>query len=145
VIHVAPVQEIKIELTSAFSMNMSPPDMSQFVYSGQLYFVNGAWYIKYVEQEEDGQTYTTLKVKEDEIMVIRNGLVTMRHSYRPGIRTSGSYAGPGGMMWMDTATKEMQVCYDKEGDLSAVVWTYDLYLNEQKVGRYRISCRLMRI
>jgi uncharacterized beta-barrel protein YwiB (DUF1934 family) len=140
-----PVQEVKIRVTSEFSMAMAPPDTYTADYSGQLRFMNGIWYIKYVEQEEDGQTNATVKVSEDEIVVIRNGLVSMRQSYRRDAKTSGTYdAGAGGVMQMDTETKDIQLRYDKEGYLQSAAWVYNLYLNGQKIGQYTVHCRLTR-
>jgi len=140
-----PVQEVNIELTSKFAIKIAPPDIHKAAYSGQLHFMNGTWYIKYVEQEEEGQTNATVKVKEDEIVVIRNGVVSMRQSYRPGVKTSGSYTSAAGVMQMDTDTKDMRLHYDEDGYLSEAVWVYDLYLNEQKIGRYTVQCRLTRL
>lgn len=140
-----PVQEVSIELISESSLGTSPSDMHKAAYSGQLYFMNGTWYIKYIEQEEEGQTNATVKVKEDEIVVIRNGLVSMRQSYRPGIKTSGSYVSLAGEMSMDTDTRDIRLHYDEAGYLTAAVWVYDLYLNEQNIGRYTVQCRLTRL
>jgi uncharacterized beta-barrel protein YwiB (DUF1934 family) len=141
----SPVQEVSIELISESSLGTSPSDMHKAAYSGQLYFMNGTWYIKYIEQEEEGQTNATVKVKEDEIVVIRNGLVSMRQSYRPGIKTSGSYVSLAGEMSMDTDTRDIRLHYDEEGYLTAAVWVYDLHLNEQNIGRYTVQCRLTRL
>jgi uncharacterized beta-barrel protein YwiB (DUF1934 family) len=139
-----PVQNVNIELTSTFTVSMASPDTHRLEYTGQLYFLNGTWYIKYVEQEEDGQTNTTIKANAQEIVVIRNGLVSMRQSYQPGVTTMGSFHGAGGLMWMDTETKEIQLQHDAEGYLSSIKWTYILHVNEQRVGHYTVHCRLTR-
>lgn len=139
-----PVQEVGIEVISEFSLTMAPAETNRIAYAGQLYFMNGTWYIKYVEQDEAGETNATVKVKEDEIVVIRNGVVSMRQSYRPGVKTGGLYHSAAGVMQMDTDTRDIALRYDADGYLRTAVWVYDLYLNEQSIGRYTVQCRLTR-
>ncbi|MBN6187114.1 DUF1934 domain-containing protein [Aneurinibacillus sp. BA2021] len=139
-----PVQEVNIEVVSEFSLAMAPSETNRITYQGQLHFMNGTWYIKYVEQDEDGRTNATVKVKEDEIVVIRSGMISMRQSYRPGVKTGGVYHSAAGAMQMDTDTKDIALRYDADGYLHTAVWVYDLHLNEQNIGQYTVQCRLTR-
>ncbi len=142
---IPPAQNVTIEMTSTFAIQMAPPDSHKAVYTGQLHYMNGTWYIKYAEEQEEGKTKATLKIKDGEVSVIRNGAISMRHSYRPGVKTSGFYTGPAGRMQMDTETYKLELGRDEDGFLSSAAWVYDLYLNEQKIGRYTIACSLQRL
>nr|WP_027415251.1 DUF1934 domain-containing protein [Aneurinibacillus terranovensis] len=137
-------ERVTISMVSTFRIRMAPPDIHKIQYEGQLYATGDGWYIKFVEPGEEGTTNTTLKMKEDEITVIRHGAVTMRHSYRKGVKTAGSYIGPAGAMHMETDTRDVRYKNDEQGWLSSCAWSYDLYLNEQKIGRYELECSIAR-
>ncbi|BAU26422.1 uncharacterized beta-barrel protein YwiB (DUF1934 family) [Aneurinibacillus soli] len=139
-----PVQQVAITIESRFVLEGGRRDKHEYRYAGELHLMNGTWYIKYVEQDEAGETNATMKVRPDEVVVIRNGLVSMRQSFRPGVPTSGIFESMAGPMQMDTETTDVRVEYDEEGYLCEAVWNYTLFLNEQEVGRYMVTCSLQR-
>lgn len=139
-----PVQQVTIDIESRCDLGAGRRDKHQYRYKGEMHLMNGTWYIKYVEQGEDGETNATVKIKSDEVVVIRNGFVSMRQSYRTGVTTSGMYESPAGPMQMDTATTGIKLEYDEEGYLQTASWSYKLSLNEQEVGTYNVTCSLQR-
>ncbi|WCK54386.1 DUF1934 domain-containing protein [Aneurinibacillus sp. Ricciae_BoGa-3] len=139
-----PSQQVNIHLRSIFRLKTSSPDIHRVNYEGRLYALGDSWLVKFVEHEEDGNTNTTLKIKGDEITVIRQGAVTMRQHYQKGVKTSGTYEGPAGMLQMDTETIEVLHQNGQDGWLRQCSWKYDMYLNGQKIGRYELECMFTR-
>lgn len=138
-----PVQQVAIDIESLM-LSAGRRDKNEYRYKGEMHLMNGTWYIKYVEPGEDGETNATLKIKPSEVVVIRNGLVSMRQSFRAGITTSGMYESLAGPMQMDTETTDVRLEYDEEGYLQKASWVYNLSLNEQEIGTYTVTCSLQR-
>ncbi|WP_054951157.1 DUF1934 domain-containing protein [Numidum massiliense] len=122
-------------------------------YTGTAWIGSKQWVVRYVEQaqaddreRERSEVHTTVKVKADELLVIRRGAVAMRQLFRPGVETSGSYVTPYGAMHMVTATEHLaqKTTAPEESDSTAkgnwyVAWRYRLTLNGADAGTFAMT------
>lgn len=91
----------------------------------------GARYICYEETDPALQgTTTTVKVKEDELRLIRHGSVTSELAFVPGRRMSGSYQVGKLRMRMETITEQMDSRW--EGRSGRLRWTYRLIVDDEQ-------------
>ncbi|MFB9754352.1 DUF1934 domain-containing protein [Paenibacillus hodogayensis] len=105
---------------------------------GELYAVNGMFYLRYDEPDTDmGRTTATVKWDESHIKVIRHGDVRSDLTFRSGTRTVGSYELPQGRMELEVMTHGIdRKLTDGLGMLS---WSYDMVAGGAPAGRMRLA------
>lgn len=110
---------------------------------GELYDKNGTSYIRYREQQEEGAPLqNTFIIKEDEITLIKEGTVRMKHSFQLGKVTKGRYDTPLASFEMGTKTTLLSYQYDYEKEQGSLQLNYDLWLNQGEAGSFELSMNL---
>ncbi|WP_017756645.1 DUF1934 domain-containing protein [Calidifontibacillus oryziterrae] len=106
---------------------------------GTLYGKEGATYISYKEMMEGiGKVSTTVKIKRDELTIIRSGGISMNHTYRTGQTTISTYHGPYGSLEMLTKTENMEYVYRTNSQKGRLTLAYQLHMQGEAVGRHRL-------
>ena len=104
---------------------------------GQLFQKGPAVFLRFEEPAEDGKkTIQTLKVKPNEMTVIRKGAITMNQRFIAGIETEGMYQSPYGPMSMTTKTKQVDYKWDEANKTGKLRLRYTLHLQGSKAGDY---------
>lgn len=104
---------------------------------GELYDVNGTYYLRYEEPGGDmAGTTATVKWNDTQVKVIRRGGAESDLTFRSGTRTIGSYALPQGRMELELYTHGIE--RKLEGGLGTLSWSYDMYAGGAHVGRIRL-------
>ncbi|WP_048601548.1 DUF1934 domain-containing protein [Rubeoparvulum massiliense] len=115
---------------------------------GKLYGEEERYFLRYSMNEgQESEVQTTLKLEPNQLTIIRQGSVTMRHSFILGEVGRSWYTTPYGRMEMTTMTTQLE--YDgKAGSqashlLQSLLITYQLWLAGQEAGQFRIAIQVL--
>ncbi len=87
-------------------------------------------YIRYEEEHELGSVKTTVKIAENEVVVMRTGAVVMKQRFIKGMVTATEYTTPYGRLQLATNTHSLShVAENRQGKL---VLHYDLQIDEKE-------------
>lgn len=110
-----------------------------FTTEGTFYEKNGATFLTFQEPIEEGQINTILKMKADEVLIMRSGEVVMRNVYKRQTETIGTYQSAVGVFEMKTKTDAFEYTYNEKSQKGKLFFSYTLQLQEQPAGRYTIT------
>ena len=120
----------------------------------QLFRKGRTSYIRYEEELEGiGRVMTTLKVEEQQVTIIRHGVLRMKHVYRLGEETISQYETGEGSLIMKTKTLSLEytpfeadqllptsgASFSNQGRLHL---SYHLTLQDQYVGQFTLEFNL---
>ena len=125
-------QDVKITIASKQDDGQESIEVNKKS-QGILYNKAGTFYLKYTEDLEDvTEVKTTLKIKEDNLTLIRRGNLNSIQHFIPGEKTSFDYKTPYGKFKFELEVKEFLVDVNlKQGQIDIV---YELYNQQQLVG-----------
>lgn len=105
---------------------------------GHLYKKDTTLYLKYDEVLEEGDVHTVIKITHREAIIIRNGAVKMKLTFRHDEHFSSTYQSPYGMLEMVTFTKHLEhaVVNDHNGLIDL---QYDLHIQGALAGTYHMT------
>ncbi|MBR8645124.1 DUF1934 domain-containing protein [[Brevibacterium] frigoritolerans] len=83
----------------------SETETYELVTFGTKMYKGADLYLQYKEENETGQTQTTIKHKPDETILLRNGAIKMRQLFRLQEATNGHYESIYGRLGLRTTTK----------------------------------------
>jgi len=107
---------------------------------GTLYSKDDATFLAYKEiMENVEQISNIVKIKNDEVTIMRSGGISMRHTYKKGTITSGAYQSPFGSMEMVTKTENVDFTYPAKSRKAQLILSYQLQMEGQWVGRHRLT------
>jgi uncharacterized beta-barrel protein YwiB (DUF1934 family) len=105
---------------------------------GDLYLKGDHAYIRYEESAAElGKTITLLKVEPGQIRIIRQGDVESEQTFAPGEKRIGFYKTIQGRLELEMHTQELAA--NIVLGLGSVIWSYDLYVQGEHAGLYRIQ------
>ncbi|WP_202079729.1 DUF1934 domain-containing protein [Caldalkalibacillus salinus] len=135
--------EVLIDVTTISKENKTKDTQTQR--QGYLYHDGDQEYILRYEEQigdegEDQPTHTTLKIKGEEIKLIRHGTVQMNHTYVKGKTTEGRYHTPYGMMPMETKTTKLTFNWNE--DTGQLTLGYDLKMNNAFIDHLTLDIRI---
>ncbi|MBS4178013.1 DUF1934 domain-containing protein [Lederbergia citrea] len=99
----------------------------------------GQSYLMYEEIQEEGNIRTTVRMGEDEALILRGGAIKMRLPLSLSETLPGSYDG--GFGSLSITTKTHNLLYDRnESDGSGrFLAAYDLLAGDQLIGEYKLE------
>ncbi|SFA39580.1 Uncharacterized beta-barrel protein YwiB, DUF1934 family [Anoxybacillus pushchinoensis] len=107
---------------------------------------NGLYYLKgdvtYVTFEEmyEGETIkNVVKIMADEVVVLRSGAISMRHTFRKQSETIGTYESPMARWEMKTKTEQVLYQYNEKAKKGKLFFSYILHLSGKHVGRHAVT------
>ncbi|MBM7645403.1 uncharacterized beta-barrel protein YwiB (DUF1934 family) [Scopulibacillus daqui] len=103
--------------------------------TGQVIIKNNVLFLRYDETMDDiGTINNTVKIKDDEAVIIRKGAVSMRQPLKKGSVTEGTYHHPYGKMLMTTKTKTCQCSWNEDKKQGLIKIDYEFAMQGQHVG-----------
>ncbi|MGC6768003.1 YwiB family protein [Enterococcus sp. LJL128] len=112
-----------------------------FDLTGQMVKIGDTLYIRYKEEQEDGeQVPVTIKVEPDgKIQLIRAGDLRMRlkFGYREHLETA--YRTPYGLFQITTYTHNLRFSLKDQPISGSIVIDYDLSSQNAKIGEYHLE------
>lgn len=108
--------------------------------SGELYYKRGTYYLKYTETAQGLEgVKTTLKLKEEEVTLIRQGEVRTIQSFVPGGRTEFDYQTPHGTLNLALEVEEFELnLKQKSGEVNL---EYRIYSQEGLVSNNQLAIK----
>lgn len=132
------MQPVKITVISENSSS-SGTEKLEVVSFGRLTEKNGIWYARYAESETTGfaGTNTTLKWKEESLVLIRTGTLEHRQEFGLGQVYHSLYQTPYLTIPMVTATEALQI--RKQGTGWVLDLVYDLFYAETEKNHIKMK------
>jgi uncharacterized beta-barrel protein YwiB (DUF1934 family) len=110
---------------------------------GTIYWKSDAVYLRYDEMmNETDKVNTTIKIKDEDITIIRSGAVSMKQRFAPGSLKEGTYESPYGPIQIATKTETMDFQWHEgtqEGKLSL---NYRVLFQGEEAGFHELVIKL---
>ena len=139
-----PHKQVKFILESRQSAengSLSDAESMTQTYTADLFIRNEALYYRYDEIDAAmGQTTTTIKVKEDEISVLRHGDVSSEQRCSMEAGTSGFFRFSKGTLFMQLYTRSMEIAL--EDGFGHLKWRYDLFLEGEHASTHSLHIKI---
>ncbi|CAH0345038.1 DUF1934 domain-containing protein [Bacillus sp. CECT 9360] len=130
-------QDVKVKLNTKIS-NGDETDTYEIVTSGTKFTKGNALYLQYTEEDDNGKTYTTLKFKEADALLMRSGVVKMRQVFSLSEVTNGHYESIYGTMTTQTRTKLISHLWDENKREGKFLFDYELFMQGNLLGQYEM-------
>ncbi|MFD3446749.1 DUF1934 domain-containing protein [Microbacteriaceae bacterium 4G12] len=105
-----------------------------------LYYEKGqSTYVTFQEPNEQGAINTIMKIRGDEVLIMRSGAVSMRQTHKKGELTNGTYNSELGTFSLETKTDNVLFEWSDKRKKGRLFLTYALRLNSSEAGRYTIT------
>lgn len=108
--------------------------------SNGLYYIKGnSTYLSFTEPNDFGKVKTVVKIKEDEVLILRKGAVAMRQLFRKQETTKGTYQSQAGLFEMEAKTNNIEYTFYKYAKKGKLFLSYALNLQGEDTGRYAMT------
>ena len=129
--------QVNIKLISTIRPIDGESESYEMWLTGQLLEKAGSMYLKYEEVQEDKSIRTTMKLGNEQALIMRNGAVKMRLPLNIIEQQMGHYESELGSMPLVIDTKEMT--FTKQAVSGDFHVQYDLLMGGQSVGNYTLD------
>ncbi|MFE3574211.1 DUF1934 domain-containing protein [Lysinibacillus sp. NPDC059133] len=129
--------QVNIKLISTIRPIDGESEGYEMLLTGQLLEKAGSIYLKYEEVQEDKTIRTTMKLGNEQALIMRNGAVKMRLPLNIMEQQMGHYESEFGSMPLVIDTKEMT--FTKQAVSGDFHVQYDLLMDGQSVGNYTLD------
>lgn len=137
---------IRLKLVTEIRDGAGRKELLTIEEEGTLYSKEDATFLAYKEMMENvGQISNVIKIKGDEVSIMRSGGISMRQTYKKGTTTSGSYQSPYGMMEMVAKTENVDFTNRTESKKAKLILSYQLQMQGEWVGRHRLTFMIDKI
>ncbi|EKN62973.1 DUF1934 domain-containing protein [Schinkia azotoformans] len=137
---------IRLKLVTEIRDGAGRKELLTIEEEGTLYSKEDATFLAYKEMMENvGQISNVIKVKGDEVLIMRSGGVSMRQTYKKGATTFGSYQSPYGMMEMVAKTENIDFTNRIDSRKAKLILSYQLQMQGEWVGRHRLTFMIEKI
>ncbi|MGG3803604.1 DUF1934 domain-containing protein [Metabacillus fastidiosus] len=102
-------------------------------------------YLRYEETHELGAVKTTVKLREQEVTIMRSGAVRMRQNFIEQEHTLTDYSTPFGKMQLDMRTKSLLIEKDNDVKEGKAVIIYDLQIGENDKHLHTLTITFKKI
>lgn len=134
--------ELPSSLTpTTLSQESAEPETYELITFGQYQETQTATYLRYQEALEVGTVNTTVKITNDEMLILRSGALKMRMVFRPGKPVSGTYHSPHGYMEIVTEAQNFTHDYNNKSNKGHITLKYDLSMQETLAGTYHLDIK----
>ncbi|WP_059352039.1 DUF1934 domain-containing protein [Bacillus coahuilensis] len=125
---------VRVDLSTTITQGEENETIS-FTTFGRYYEKAGSAYLRYDEVLEEGTVKTTVKLSNEQGLILRGGAVKMRLAFNREDRMNGSYESPHGTFLLQTHTKELSHTETAEGEGTLRI-RYELRMQGSSVGNY---------
>ncbi|MFJ6209330.1 DUF1934 domain-containing protein [Lysinibacillus sp. NPDC092081] len=129
--------QVNIKLISTIRPIDGESESYEMLLTGQLLEKAGSIYLKYEEVQEDKTIRTTMKLGNEQALIMRTGAVKMRLPLNIIEQQMGHYESELGSMPLVIDTKEMT--FTKQAVSGDFHVQYDLLMGGQSVGNYTLD------
>lgn len=129
--------QVNIKLISTIRPIDGESESYEMLLTGQLLEKAGSMYLKYEEVQEDKTIRTTMKLGDEQALIMRAGAVKMRLPLNIIEQQTGHYESEFGSMPLVIDTKKMT--YTKQAISGDFHVQYDLLMGGQSVGNYTLD------
>ncbi|MGE7998605.1 DUF1934 domain-containing protein [Lysinibacillus sp. NPDC093190] len=129
--------QVNIKLISTIHPIDGESESYEMWLTGQLLEKAGSMYLKYEEVQEDKTIRTTMKLGNEQALIMRAGAVKMRLPLNIIEQQIGHYESEFGSMPLVIHTKKMT--YTKQAVSGDFHVQYDLLMGGQSVGNYKLD------
>ncbi|PRX35790.1 uncharacterized beta-barrel protein YwiB (DUF1934 family) [Orenia metallireducens] len=130
-------QEVKIRINSSQLEGLDKNEIA-FKTKGLLYNKKGIYYLKYKEDLEGLKgVETTLKIKEDELTLIRQGQVRMIQEFVLDKQNNFDYHTPYGTLSFQVEVEELNI--DVDFFQGVIDLSYQLYNGEELISKNQLN------
>lgn len=132
--------KVKIKLNSTILPIDGEKENYEMWLDGALVKKSGKSYLRYVEQLEEKEIRTTVKMGNEDAFILRGGGVKMRLPFNTIQEEIGEYETQFGSMPIITKTNHLSYDYNEDNQLSGKFNVqYDLIISGQSVGKYTLE------
>lgn len=137
---IQPADQIPVKIKVHTSIqNGGEKETFELTTFGRYYLKNESAYLQYEEVTEEGQMKTTIKLTDNEMLLMRSGSIKMRMLLEEKKKHRGSYTTPFGELQIMTETKELQHRWNSETSEGRIEVLYDLSIQGSKAGTYSLQ------
>ena len=129
--------QVNIKLISTIRPIDGESESYEMWLTGQLLEKAGSMYLKYEEVQEDKTIRTTMKLGNEQALIMRAGAVKMRLPLNIIEQQTGHYESEFGSMPLVVETKKMT--FTKQAISGDFHVQYDLLMGGQSVGNYTLD------
>lgn len=132
--------KVKIKLNSVILPTEGESETYEMWLSGSFVKKSGKSYLRYVEELNEKQVRTTVKMGNEQALILRNGGVNMRLPFNMENHQYGHYETQFGTLPIEIKTDQLAYEHQEENRLSGNFKVqYDLMMNGQTVGKYKLE------
>lgn len=126
--------EVQIRIES-----QSPDQQVVQSVDAELYRKGDSFYYRYAEPDPTmGDTMTTVKVKNEQVKVMRHGGLQSEQTFTNQQQEWGFYQMAEGKLSLETRTESIAIQLNDIGH-GTVAWSYDLYITGEFAGQFKIK------
>lgn len=132
--------KVKIKLNSTILPIDGEQENYEMWLDGSLVKKSGKTYLRYVEQLEEKEIRTTVKMGNDQALILRGGGVKMRLPFNTIQEEIGEYDTQYGSLPIVTKTQHLSYDFIEDNLMSGKFNVqYDLIISGQSVGKYTLE------
>lgn len=110
---------------------------------GTLYRKSDAVYLRYDEVlNENDNVNTTIKIKDEDITIIRSGAVSMKQRFTPGGLKEGTYESPYGPIQIATKTDSIDFEWHELEQVGHLTLNYRVLFQGEEAGYHELAIKL---
>lgn len=129
--------KVKIKLNSTIIPVDGDKENYEMWLDGSLVEKSGKTYLRYIEQLEEKEIRTTVKMGNEQALILRGGGVKMRLPFNILQEERGAYDTQFGSMPIVTKTRHLSYHYNEDKSMNGTFNVqYDLIISGQSVGKY---------
>lgn len=113
-------------------------DLLELKAAGRWFRKGGSTYLQYDEELEEGTVHTTVKMKGEDVLILRSGAVKMRLHLLAEKETSGTYESPYGLLQTVASTKRLTQFLHEGESRGSVEAVYNFSILGEHVGTYHL-------
>lgn len=131
---------VKIKIVSSIIPTDGELEKYEMWLEGNFIEKGGSSYLRYKEVQDDLEIQTTVKLTENQSVIMRKGGVNMRLPLNLNRREDGHYESPMGSLPITTNTHQLSLEVNKDQQASGRFSTqYDLIIGGNSVGHYTLE------
>lgn len=134
---------VDVKLRSTIIHPGQPADKHTLQATGAIIEKAGNLYLRFEEKQNGQVIRTTVKLGDEEALIMRSGTVQMRLPFSMGTPRPGTYGNGPAMFNLLVKTKELQIDTDKAGAAGDFHVHYELHADGALLGTYKLQISFM--
>lgn len=135
------MEQVQLSLTVKQTLD-DKSEVTRQQYAASATAKQTGWYLSYHEQLEGiGKVHTVIRLKQDEMILLRQGPLQSKQHFKAGTTDETTYASPYGQFSMIIETDHLQITWGEERPAQVEIG-YRLWLNEQYIGHYLMKLEM---